>query len=163
MKKILLVTLPVAIVLLFLIVVLIIQLFSYVFENPVIASLPKYESSDCYYSEGFQDFTSYCKYYFSKDDAITENLKENKYLKEIADNDVKEIKSYFENFKDWVVYQEYKDKYDFRDDCIDTDDYFYIENKDNYERYKHYDKYEAYNVYFFDVQTMTLYYIHSNI
>ena len=163
MKKILLVTLPVAIVLLFAIVVLIVQLFLYGFENPVIASLPKYENSDCYYSEGFQDFTNYCKYYFSKDGTITENLIENKYFKEIADNDVEEIKSYFENFKDWVEFQEYKDKYDFRDDCIDTEDYFYIENKDNCEKYKHYDKYDAYNVYFFDVQTMTLYYIHSNI
>ena len=70
MKKILLVTLPVVLILLFLIGVLIIQLFSNIFENPVIASLPKYESSDCYHSEGFQDFTNYCKYYFSKDGDI---------------------------------------------------------------------------------------------
>ena len=41
---------------------------------------------------------------------------------------------------------------------------FYIENKDTCEKYKNYpDKYAAYNVYFFDVQTKTLYYIHSNI
>lgn len=163
MKKILLVTLPLALISLFLIVVLIIQLFSQIFENRVIASLPKYESSDCYYSDGFQDFTNYCKYYFSKDGDITENLKKNRYLKVVSNNDVEEIKSYFENFNDWVQFQEYKDKYDFSADCIDKEDYFYIENKDNYERYKHYDKYDAYNVYFFDVQTMTLYFIHSNI
>jgi len=43
-------------------------------------------------------------------------------------------------------------------------DYFYIENKDTCEKYKNYlDKYAAYNVYFFDAQTKTLYYIHSNI
>ena len=162
MKKILLVTLPVALVLLFLIVVLIIQLFSQIFENRVIASLPKYESSDCYYSDGFQDFTNYCKYYFSKDGDITENLKKNRYLKVVSNNDVEEIKSYFENFNDWVQFQEYKDKYDFRDECIDTSDYFYIENKYAYaENYT--DKYSDYNVYFFDVQTMTLYFIHSNI
>lgn len=163
MKKILLVNLLVVLISLFLILVLITQIFFNIFENPIIASLPKYESSECYSGEGFQDFTNYCKYYFPKDGAIIENLKDNKYFKEATDNDVEEIKSYFENFKDWVEFEEYKNKYDFRDECIDTEDYFYIENKDNYERYKHYDKYEAYNIYFFDVQTMTLYFLHSNI
>ena len=57
MKQILLVTLPVVLISLFLIVVLIIQFCSIFFENHVIASLPKYKSSECYYSDGFQDFT----------------------------------------------------------------------------------------------------------
>ena len=43
-------------------------------SNPVIESLPKYEISDCYYGEGFQDYTDYCKYYF--DDNICEELKD---------------------------------------------------------------------------------------
>ena len=65
------------------------------FENPVIASLPKYENSDCYYGEGFQDYTDYCKYYFSKNDTIIEHLKENKYFKSVTANDVEEVKGYF--------------------------------------------------------------------
>ena len=132
-------------------------------DNPIIASLPRYESSDCYYGEGFQDYTDYCKYYFSKD-SVVENLEENKYFEIVNDNDIEEIKSYFENFKGWVEYEEFKDNYDFKYECIDTSDYFYIENKDTCEKYKDYpDKYSAYNVYFFDVQTKILYYIHSNI
>lgn len=132
-------------------------------DNHVIASLPRYESSDCYYGEGFQDYTDYCKYYFSKDDVV-ENLEENKYFRQVEVNDIDEVKSYFENFNSWVEYEEFKDSYDFKYECIDTSDYFYIENKDTCEKYEDYpDKYSAYNVYFFDIQTRTLYYIHSNI
>lgn len=159
-----LIVLAAALISLFLIVILINHLFSKLFENPVIASLPKYESSDCYYSEGFQDYTDYCKYYFPKQNTIIENLKGNKYFKPVNDNDVEEVKSYFDDFKGWVEYEDYKDKYDFKYEWIDTEDYFYIENKDTCEKYKNYrDKYAAYNVYFFDIQTKTLYFIHSNI
>ena len=139
-------------------------LFTKLFEDPVIASLPRYDNSDCYYSEGFQDYTGYCKYYFSKNDSIMECLEENKYLKPLNKEDVEEVKSYFEDFKGWAEYQEYKDQYDFRYDSVDTADYFYIENRDTCEKYKNYpDKYAAYNVYFFDVQTKILYYVHANI
>ena len=163
MKKILIV-LAIVLLLFFLIGISINYLFTKLFENPVIASLPKYENSDCYYGEDFQDYTDYCKYYFSENDTIIEHLKENKYFKLVTANDVEEVKGYFENFKGWVEYEEYKDKYDFTYESVDTSDYFYIENKDTCEKYKNYpDKYAAYNVYFFDVQTKTLYYIHSNI
>ena len=81
-------------------------------------------------------------------------LKENKYFKQLLSNDVEEVKSYFENFKGWVKFQEYKDKYDFRYESVDTSDYYLIENKDTCEKYRNYsDKYDAYNDYFFDVET----------
>ena len=132
-------------------------------DNTVIAGLPRYESSDCCYGDGFQDYTNYCKYYFSKDD-IVKSLEENKYFKRVTDGDVVEVKSYFENFSRWVEHEEYKESYDFKYECVDTSDYFYIENKDTCEKYKDYrDKYDAYNVYFFDTETKTLFFIHSNI
>ena len=151
--------LPIAHCLLFMLFLLYLKPINNHIENPVIGSLPKFESSDCYYSDGFQDFTNYCKYYFSEDDFIIERIKENKYLKKVTVDDVEEVKSYFENFKGWVEFQEYKEKYDFRDNCIDTEDYFYIENDETIEEHKYWD----YDVYFFDVQTKTLYFIHSNI
>lgn len=163
MKKKILIVLSAILVLMFLLVNIVMQLFSKLSEDLIIASLPKYESSDCYYSEGFQDFTNYCKYYFPNNDEILEALKVNRYLKPVTGDDVEEIKSYFENFKSWVEFQEYKDKYDFRDECIDTEDYFYIEDKNNCKKYKYYDKYDNYDVYFFDVATKILYFIHSNI
>lgn len=138
--------------------------FSKKYEDSVIASLPEYEKSDCYYSKGFQDYTDYCKYYYEKQDNIIDALKENEYFKSVTENDIEEIKSYFENFNCWVKYENYKDEYDFQDNSIDITDYFYIENNDNCEKYAHHsNKYDAYNVYFFDVQSKILFYIHSNI
>ena len=150
MKKRIIIILSVLVFALIGIVFLINQLSSKVYENPVIASLPQCDSSDCYYGEGFQDYTDYCKYYFLKDDVI-ENLEENKYFKQVTVNDIEEVKSYFENFNGWVEYEKYKDSYDFKYECIDISDYFYIENKDTCEKYKDYpDKYSAYN-YSFDM------------
>ena len=157
MKKILLVTLPVVLILLFLIGVLIIQLFSNIFENPVIASLPECERSECHYSDGFQDFTNYCKYYFSKDDV--EKITNNHYLNPVKNENIAELNGYFDNFEGWIEFVDYKEKYDFKRDIIDTDDYFYIENDETIEEHKYWD----YDVYFFDIQTKTLYFIHSNI
>ena len=143
---------------------LVIQLLSQILRNPVIADLPEYNHSDRYYSEGFQDYTDYCKYYFSEDSDIIEALNESHYFRPVTDLDVADVKSFFDNFDGWVKHTEYVEKYDFQVNCIDTADYFYIENKDTCERYADYpDKYSAYNVYFFDTQTKTLFYIQSNI
>lgn len=135
-----------------------------VFENPVIASLSKYDSCERYYSDGFQDYTNYCKYDYKEQKHVIENLENNQYFKSVTEKDIEELKSYFDNFENWLEYVDYKDKYDFQKNSIDTTDYFYIENKDTCEKYAQYpDKYSAYNVYFFDVQTKTLFFIHSNI
>lgn len=123
---------------------------SQVFENSVIASLPQADSSDCYYSNGFQDYTDYCKYYYEKQDDIIKEIKNNEYFKPVANADIGELQSYFDNFEGWLKYVDYKDKYDFQRNIIDTKDFFYIENNETYEKYAVYpDKYAAYNVYFF--------------
>ena len=127
------------------------------FENSVIASLPEYENSECYYSEGFQDFTNYFKYYFTKDDI--EKIKDNNYLKPVTEDSIAELNGYFDNFESWIAFVDYKEKYDFKRDIIDTDDYFYIENDETTEEQKYWD----YNIYFFDTQTQVLYFMHSNI
>lgn len=126
-------------------------------DNSIIASLPRYESSDCYYSEGFQDFTNYCKYYFSKDDV--EKITNNRYLNPVTNDNIAELNGYFDDFESWIEFVDYKEKYDFKRDIIDTEDYFYIENDETIKEHKYWD----YNVYFFDVQTKTLYFIHNNI
>jgi len=134
------------------------------YVNPVMASLPKCDSSECYYSDGFQDYTDYCKYYYDEQDNILDEVKNSQYFKIITSDDITEINNCFDNFEGWLKYVDYKDKYDFQRDIIDTEDYFYIENNETSEKYAGYsDKYSAYNVYFFDVQTKTLYFIHNNI
>ena len=132
------------------------------FTNRIIAELPKAKDSECYYSDGFQDYTDYCKYYYT--DKVLNFLEKNSRFKKVSEKDITEIEGYFENFADWVKYEKYKDSYDFDKSIISTGDYFYIQNKDTYERYADYpDKYAAYNVYFFDTETLTLYFIHTNI
>ena len=70
-----------------------------------------------------------------------------------------EINSYFDNFEGWLEYVDYKDKYDFQRNIIDTEDYFYIETNETEEEHKYWN----YDVYFLDVQTKTLFFIHNNI
>ncbi len=135
------------------------QLSSTVYENPVIASLPDCDSSDCYYSDGFQDYTDYCKYYYDKQDNILNEVQNSQYFKIITPDDITEINGYFDNFEVWLEYVDYSDKYDFQRNMIDTKDYFYIGNDDTSEEHKYWN----YDVYFFDVQTKTLYFIHNNI
>ena len=149
--------LPIAHCLLFVLFLLYLKPINNHIENPVIGSLPKFESSDCYYSDGFQDFTNYCKYYFSKDDVG--KITNNHYLNPVTNDDIAELNGYFDDFEDWIEFVDYKDKYDFKRNIIDTDDYFYIENDETIEEHKYWD----YDVYFFDIQTKTLYFIHSNI
>ena len=73
--------------------------FSKVFENPVIASLPKCNDSECYYGDGFQDYTDYCKYYYNSKNKIMENMENSQYFKAVSADDVEELKSYFDNFQ----------------------------------------------------------------
>ena len=158
LKKKIIIILSALVVVLIVIGFLIYELSSIVYENPVIASLPQADASDCYYSDGFQDYTDYCKYYYVKQENILEEVKNNPYFKPVTPDDITELNSYFDNFEGWLEYVDYKDKYDFQRNIIDTEDYFYIENNET-EEYKYWN----YDVYFLDVQTKTLFFIHNNI
>ena len=159
LKKKFIIILSALVVVLIVIGFLIYELSSIVYENPVIASLPQADTSDCYYSGGFQDYTDYCKYYYAKQENVLEEVKNNPYFKPVTPDDITELNSYFDNFEGWLECVEYQDKYDFQRNDIDTEDYFYIENDEISEKQKYWD----YDVYFFDVQTQTLFFIHNNI
>ena len=159
MKKKIIIILSAIVVVLIGIGFLIYELSSIVYENPVIASLPQADASDCYYSDGFQDYTDYCKYYYANQENVLEKVKNNPYFKPVTPDDITELNSYFDNFEGWLEYVDYKDKYDFQRNIIDTEDYFYIENNETEEEYKYWN----YDVYFLDVQTKTLFFIHNNI
>ena len=134
------------------------------FEDEALRSLPLYEDAERHYSEGVQDYTNYCKYYYSQNENIVDALEENEYYNKVSEGDVEYIKSYFAKFEDRVRYADYKDKYDFDIDIIDNADYYCMQNKSNCEKYKNYhNEYAAFDIYFFDAQTQILYFIHSNI
>ena len=126
--------------------------------DPVLESLPKYSAKEYYSSGGFQDTTDYAKYTYHISE---EDLQNNEYLLPVESTDVPQIIAYIEDFEEWVlVSQEFpSDSYDFDKEIVSIGDYFYIFNQ-----YQEADKaFWNYDVYYFDLETLTLYYFHSNI
>lgn len=127
-------------------------------EDAILKSLPKYSEKEYYSSGGFQDTTDYAKYKYqiSEDD-----LQSNAYLQLVGAEQISQIKAYIENFEEWVSasHDFPAESYDFDKDIISEGDYCYIAN-----RYQEPEKaFWNYDVYYFDLETLTLYYFHSNI
>ena len=133
-------------------------------EDPVIASLGEYDTS-AFYSDGeFQDYTFYGKYDYSY-----AKIRSNDYFAKIESSDLPVIREHLDDFGGWVELigedapsSELVVNYDFNPAIIDTEDYFYIESE------KHtWSSGQAslvnYDLYFFDAQTLSLYYFHNNI
>ena len=152
------------IVLIVLTFVLVLGLFGCSYTDPVIDSLPDYESKVFYTSGGFQDFTDYAKYTY---ESITaQDFDDSKYFNETTAEDVEEILLHIENFEDWVeeVDGEVKENYDFDKTTVSEGNYFYIKTKYREPIGKGtYDKFDNYTVYYFDIDAQTLYYFHNNI
>jgi hypothetical protein len=124
--------------------------------NNKMSGMPKYESKECYYGDGFQDYTDYCKYYYTE--STIKNFETSKKFKKVLDSDIEEIKSYFKDFEEWVKSTDYYEKYDFvYQTQVKDGDYFYIYEKPGYEKYGNYD------LYYVDMDKLILYFIHSNI
>lgn len=124
--------------------------------NGKMSGMPKYETKECYYGEGFQDYTDYCKYFYNE--STIKKFKTHSKFKKVSNSNIEEIKSYFENFEEWVKNTDYYENYDFDYSTqVKEGDYFYIFEKANYEKYGYYD------VYYVDMTKQILYFIHSNI
>ena len=110
--------------------------------------------------DGFQDFTDYCKYYYRDSFPFTDNPK---YRCTTAE-DLDELRGYFRNFREWMAIEGRLDEFDFDISRIAPDNYVYIRTREH-EPIGDPDvwKYADYTVYYFDVSTCVLYYIHTNI
>lgn len=116
------------------------------------------DSKSAYSSGGFQDYTDYSEYHFN--DRTIEKFKDSKWYTQVTDEDVDYIKSYFENFERWLDHCWYADNYSFdKDEQINAGDYFRIYNRYDAEEKKYYN----YDVYYVDLETNTVYFIHNNI
>lgn len=127
------------------------------FGDAVLDSLGSYTSEKVYSHGGWQDYTDYGKYQY--DSARVEN---NKYFQPVTETET--LKEYIVNFEGWLEAIERNDpddtlvvNYDFDTGIISADDYLYIYNDPDYPEFGNY------KVYFFDTETNTLYYFHSNI
>ena len=127
-------------------------------KDVILESLPKYSEKEYYSSGGFQDTTDYAKYTYL---ISGEDLQNNEYLLPVESTDLPQIIAYIEDFEEWVsVSQEFpSDSYDFDKAFVSVGDYFYVSN-----RYQEPEKaFWNYDLYYFDLESLTLYYFHSNI
>lgn len=121
--------------------------------------IPKvYIKSEEYFDkEGLQDSSDYAKYIYNDEKVI---VNDDKY-KKISEDDIENIRSYFDDFYGVIRLEGI---YDFDTSIITEGDYVRIETKEGEEiGDSTYGKYDNYSVYFFDRETLTLYYIHNNI
>ena len=146
---------------LFLLLFLILPLiFSVLFapKDPILASLPDYESKEFYSCNGFQDTTDYAKYTYRVSESV---FTHSAYFRRVTQADIPRIRSYIEDFEGWVeICSDFpRESYDFDKASVSEGDYFYILN-----RYEEPGKeFWSYNVYYFDPDTQILYYFHNNI
>ena len=152
------------IVLIILTFVLALGLFGCFYTDPVIDSLPDYESKVFYTSGGFQDYTDYAKYTY---ESITaQDFNDSKYFNAATTEDVEEILLHIENFEGWVdtVGGDLKENYDFDKILVSEGDFFYIKTKSGEPIGQGtYGKFDNYTVYYFDIDTQILYYFHNSI
>lgn len=123
--------------------------------------IPKgYISKTEYYDkDGIQDHTDYAKYVYDK--VIVEN--DNNYTK-VSTDDIENIKSYFNDFKNVMEPLERLNEYDFDVNSITENDYVRIVTKEGTPIGDSiYGRFDNYSVFLFDSETLTLYYIHNNI
>lgn len=118
------------------------------------------DKEEHYEQDGFQDYTDYAKYIYPSTEIIVNNNEYGKVTKE----DILIIKGYFENFHNWMKTYNRLDEYDFDESIINEGDYIRIKTKEGKKiGDSKYEKYDNYSIYYFDIETLTLYYIHNNI
>ena len=132
-------------------------------SDEVIYSLGEYDNCVIYTEGEFQDYTDYAKYYYCSVD-----IEENPYFTRIQESDFSYINEHFDDFERWIeifrgndASREIVKNYDFNREIIDTDDFIYIDS----EKHTWSDgdtSFVRYNIYFFDMQTLVLYYFHNN-
>lgn len=127
-------------------------------KDPVLESLPEYESRDFYTSGGFQDFTDYARYTFGEK---TLDLENHPLLRPVTWEDIPQIQTYLDDFEESAAacHDFPGEAYDFERDWLTEEDYFCITN-----RYEEPEKrFWSYNIYYFRQKDQTLYYFHNNI
>ncbi|MBR5345699.1 MAG: hypothetical protein IK127_07720 [Clostridia bacterium] len=108
---------------------------------------------------GFQDYTDYCKYQYTS----TEPFRKDTRYHFITDDEIENVSGYFEDFYRWMKTENRLDEYDFNQTCISAGDYVLIKTKEGEPiGDSYYEKYDNYTLYFFDTESLTLFYIHNN-
>ncbi len=130
------------------------------YKDPVLSTLPDYSDKVFYEGGSGRGFTDYGKYFYNE----KIDFKDNKYFKRVTEEDILSLKEYEKVYREFANKEYFKEDYDFSVHLADTEDYIYIANKDNKESYGIYKNVlDAFDIYYFDVQSGILYFMHSNI
>lgn len=111
------------------------------------------DKDEHYQQNGFQDYTDYAKYVYSD----AKIIKNNSNYKEVTNDDIIKIQKYFDETYTWLEKENRSNEFDFDNSCINQGDYVRIIDK-----YENDSNTTNYSIYFFDIETLTLYYVHSN-
>ena len=118
-----------------------------------------------YHSEPGRDSVECGIYIYEDSKELREALEYHEDFMPVTDKATEYIASFFDDFEDWIEDEGIYSDYNLDKSCIDSKDYFYIENVETYggddPDWK--DEYRTYDVYYFDIQSMTLYYLHIDI
>ncbi len=112
-----------------------------------------YEKEEYFQEYCFQDYTDYCKYFYknASDDKFIKNTK----YEMVKEENIEGLKNYFNDTRKWMNIEGRSNDFDFNNSIISVGDYYYLDLKES--------GYNNYNLYFYDIETHILYYIHSNI
>ena len=109
---------------------------------------------------GWQDFTDYCKYQYESALPIEHDSR----YHVVSNEEIAKIIGYYEDFRGWMRAGDRLDEFDFDPTWINAGDYCLIHDMEGKPLGQgSYQKYHNYNLYYFDQETLTLYYIHNNI
>ena len=127
------------------------------------ADIPKgfIEKNENFERDTIQDSVDFCVYKYDSADGF----KNNKEYIQVSESDIENITGFFENFRGWIEQDKQRNnKYSFDDSIISAGDFFRLVTKEG-EKIAGgaYGKYDNYTLYFFDLESQTLYYIHANI
>ena len=110
---------------------------------------------------GFQDYVDFCLYRYASEEPFRQDAR----YHTVTGEETGEIAGYFADFRGWMAADDRLHEYGFDPACIGAGDYVLIETREGKPigQDGRYGKYDCYSVYFFDVESLTLYYIHANI
>ncbi len=106
---------------------------------------------------GFQHYLEYYKYYYNPE----KDLEFDALYCKVNNEDIEEIKLYYNDYKERISKQDRLDEYDFNEDIIDENDYFILYDKSNRNFGKKYEKFYYYILYFYDTGSHILYVLKS--
>ena len=124
-------------------------------RRPFFAQFPKgFTSCEEHFDpEATQDSVDYCKYFYPDAEGFKADLR----FMPVSEVGTESIEGYFENFRGWMETCGRLSEYDFDPAVISGDDFVKIRTE------PHFTEYDDYTLWYFDVQSCTMYYIHANI